>query len=240
MRLRPQQLFLLASFIAGCTGMAYAARHGVGMQMNAVDLGLGMWWWQTAAMLVALLAIRGSEGRPARQLMTLRPRALWLYVGFLILSPLSPYIGLKTRSALSMHCNLRTEVGHWNHLFLPERMRVFTYQDDLVEVIDSDLPDFVHLKDEGMALPYFEFRRWCRLSESDFFVEFKRGGSPVQRFVKVGGEGSLPELMESAPLLEWFLCFNPVGAAHDYVPALVSRVGPARNIVPKSTLPQDP
>ncbi len=74
LRLRPRQLFLLASFIAGCTGMAYAARNGFGMQMNAVDLGLGIWWWQTAAMFVAVLAIRGSEGRPARQLMILRPR----------------------------------------------------------------------------------------------------------------------------------------------------------------------
>ena len=220
--------------------MAYAARYGFGMHMNAVDLGLGMWWWQTAAMFAALLAIRGVEGRPAGQLMVLRPKLLWLYVAFLVLSPLSPYIGLKTRSALSMHCNLRTETGHWNHLFLPEGMRVFNYQDDLVEVIDSDLSDFAHLRDEGMALPYFEFRRWCRLSEADFFVEFRRGGGAVQRFVKVGGEGSHPELMQGAPLLEWFLCFNPVGASHDYIPGLVGRVGPARNIVPKSTLPVAP
>jgi hypothetical protein len=220
--------------------MAFAARHGFGMQMNAVDLGLGMWWWQTLAMLIALLAIRGCVGRPAGKLMSLRPRLLWLYVGFLILNPLSPYIGLKTRSALSMHCNLRTELGHWNHLFLPEEMRVFTYQDDLVEVIESDLPDFAHLRDEGAALPYFEFRRWCRLAGADFFVTFRRGGGDVQRFVKAGGEGSIPELMEGAPLLEWFLCFNPVGASHDYIPGLVRRVGPARNVVPNSKLPQEP
>lgn len=237
LRLSPTQLFLGASFVAGCTGMAYAARNGIGMQMAAVDLGLGMWWWQTAAMLAALIMIRHSEGRPATELLALRPRILWAYVGFLVLSPLSPYLGLKTRSALSMHCNLRTEQGHWNHLFLPEGMRVFGFQDDLVEVVDSDLPDFAHLRDEGMALPWFEFRRWCRLAEDDFFVEFRRRGGEPQRFEKAGGHGNLPELVQASPWLEWFLCFNPVGASHDYMPSLVRRVGPARNIVPKSKVP---
>jgi hypothetical protein len=40
-------------------------------------------------------------------------------------------------------------------------------------------------------------------------------------------------------LLEWFLCFNPVGAAHDYIPALAKRTGPARNVVPSTPVPAE-
>lgn len=132
----------------------YAGRRGLGPDMQAVDLGLGIWWWQTAVILVALWSIRAS--RCASSVSLLKPRfsLLWIYVGFLIFNCLCPYIGLKTRSTLTMHCNLRTERGYWNHLFLPARMRVFGYQDDLVEIVGSNLPDFAHLRAEGMPLPF--------------------------------------------------------------------------------------
>ena len=41
-------------------------------------------------------------------------------------------------------------------------------------------------------------------------------------------------------MLEWLLCFNPVGASHDYMPGFVSRVGPARNVVPVHRSQQTP
>jgi hypothetical protein len=41
--------------------------------------------------------------------------------------------------------------------------------------------------------------------------------------------------MERSRVLEWFLCFNPVGASHDYLPGFLMRVGPARNVVPEPT-----
>jgi hypothetical protein len=226
---------LLIYLAAGTTGLLYAGRNGISLDMHAIDLGLGIWWWQTAIMLIALWSIRKAPNLRANQLMKSQSAPLWIWITFIAFNVLCPYIGLKTRSALSMHCNLRTERGYWNHLFLPSQMRLFSYQDDLVEITNSDLPDFAHLKKKGMPLPYFEFRRWCHLAPQDFFVEYRRNENPLQRFEKRDSTGSDPTLTHGPRLLEWFLCFNPVGASHDYIPELVKRTGPARNVVPPMT-----
>lgn len=49
-----------------------------------------------------------------------------------------PYLGLKTRAAFTMYANLRTEPGHWNHLVIPEAVRVFHWQDADFVFLGSD------------------------------------------------------------------------------------------------------
>ena len=229
----PRRLGLMLSGLALLTGLVYAARNGIGSQMRALDLGLGLWWWQTALMALALGWVR-----PARAEATWASlgQPSWLSracLGVVVFNCLCPYLGLKTRTTLTMHCNLRTEKGHWNHLFLSERLRIFGYQDDLVMILESDLPDFAHLAQRKMPLPFFEFRRWCRLVPHDFQVRYQRGDAPPQFFERKNGVISDARLTEGSRLAEWFLCFNPVGAGHDYLPGFVRRVGPARNIVPE-------
>lgn len=55
-----------------------------------------------------------------------------------VLNGVSPYMGLKTQSTFTMYSNLQTEVGRWNHLVVPEEMQLFTFQDDLVRVVDAN------------------------------------------------------------------------------------------------------
>lgn len=71
---------------------------------------------------------------------------------------LTPYVGLKTDSAFTMFSNLQTEGENWNHLFLPKAMRVFPFQNDLVEVIDSSDPHLRSASREGTRWIYFEFQ----------------------------------------------------------------------------------
>jgi hypothetical protein len=52
-----------------------------------------------------------------------------------------PYLGLKTRAAFTMFSNVRTEPGHWNHLLIPESVRVFGWQDGEVHFISTDDPE---------------------------------------------------------------------------------------------------
>lgn len=231
--LSPQVFLVTLGSIMLATGVTYAVLAS-GAQLNGypVRIGLGIWWWQTAIAAWALFMIRGEPRERTGDLLRLRSPALWALLLFVVFNCLCPYLGLKSRSALAMHCNLRTEKGYWNHLFLPEGLRVFGFQDDLVEVVASDLPDFEYLRERDMPLPFFEFRRWARLAEADFFVDYRGASGELRRFDKVDGRGSDPALMEATPLLEKFLCFNPVGASHDYIPALVERTGPARNVVP--------
>ena len=234
--LTPSSLVLAISGVAGTTGLLFAGRNGFNLDMQTLDLGMGIWWWQTAVMVAALWAIRQLDHDNVMALLHLRSVVLRIFVVFVAFNCLCPYIGLKTRSTLSMHSNLRTEKGYWNHLFLPEQMRVFGYQDNLVDIVSSDLPDFDYLRQEEMPLPYFELRRWSRLATDDFYVEYRNSSGVLQRFEKHKARGSDPALMQRS-WLEWFLCFNPVGASHDYIPGLVKRIGPARNVVPPYVIP---
>ena len=237
-RLSPQSFIVLLGCTMVLTGCAYAlVAAGPHVGRYPLFVGLGIWWWQTLIAAAALWTIRRQPGESSRNLLRVRSTVLWAYLAFFLFNCLCPYIGLKTRSALAMHCNLRTEKGYWNHLFLPESMRVFGYQDDLVTVLESDLPDLDHLRRNDMPLPYFEFRRWCRLADADFYVVYRDSRGRMQRFEKTDGRGSDRALMGSEPMLERFLCFNPVGAKHDYIPGLVRRTGPARNVVPHYEIP---
>lgn len=68
----------------------------------------------------------------------------------------SPYIGLKTDYSFDQYSNLRTEAGHWNHLVLPEAVRVFDSQDHLVRFIhakgDRHLVDTVEDKRDELVV----------------------------------------------------------------------------------------
>jgi hypothetical protein len=64
----------------------------------------------------------------------------WVFVGLIALNGFSPYLGLKTESSYAMFSNLQTEGPFWNHLLFPRSMRVFGFQDELVEVLESSDP----------------------------------------------------------------------------------------------------
>jgi hypothetical protein len=60
-----------------------------------------------------------------------------LIVLVLAMNAANPYLGLKTGWSMTMYSNLRTEPGEWNHLLVPERVRVFGWQDDLIRIHDA-------------------------------------------------------------------------------------------------------
>jgi hypothetical protein len=61
-------------------------------------------------------------------------------LGLLVLTAATPYLGLKSRASLTMFSNVRTEPGHWNHLLVPEQVRLFDWQDGDVHFLSSDDP----------------------------------------------------------------------------------------------------
>jgi hypothetical protein len=230
-RISRRSLVRLLTGLALLAGALYAHRAGF-WKLQSINFGLGIWTVQTAVMLGALFAVRGCTFEPARAVLRQPSPLMWAFVVLLVVNCTCPYVGLKTRTALTMHSSLRTEGRHWNHLLLPQSMQVFGLQDDLVEIVDSDVWDFRDLARHGRELPYFEFRRWCALAPRDCFVTYRRGDARVRRFEKRGGRGSDPALMERRPIAEWFLCFNPVGASHDYMPSFIEHLGPRGNVVP--------
>ena len=82
----------------------------------------------------------------------------------LVFNAMSPYLGLKTESSFAMFSNLHTEAGYWNHAFIPEAVRVFGYQDELVSVTASNDPVLVRRSRDGARLVRFELERYLRLN----------------------------------------------------------------------------
>jgi hypothetical protein len=92
-------------------------------------------------------------------------------VGAVVLLGLSPYLGLGTRGNFAMYSNLQTEGTEWNHLFMPEGLRVFDLQDRLIaldpesfEALEEhiDAPDSKMTRTQPHGQPLlvgFEFRR---------------------------------------------------------------------------------
>lgn len=149
------------------------------------------------------------------------PGALWVIVLAMVLNSLSPYLGYKTTNSVAMYSNMRTENGENNHFFMP-RLAMFAYQDDLVEVLDSNNPAIAALKgwpvlygDPDIRLPvyitYFELRRAVsRTSDDDLWVLYKRNGEE-RRYDRAQSQSPDKDLGERYPIwLEKTAMFRPV------------------------------
>lgn len=70
-----------------------------------------------------------SAGTSPRASLRVTNAVMLLGIGLVLLTAAMPYLGLKTRAAFTMFSNVRTEPGHWNHLIVPESVRIFDWQD---------------------------------------------------------------------------------------------------------------
>ncbi len=141
-----------------------------------------------------------------------RPMCILLIFPVLVfLNGLAPYLSLKTTTAFSMFSNIRTEGTGNNHLFMP-RIKLFSYQDDLVEILESNdrqLQQYGRTKD---LLTWFELRRiTSSRKRENLFVKYKRSKQPETLFKKKDAPQDA-ELLKPHPwYLSRFLVFRPIG-----------------------------
>ncbi len=128
---------------------------GGGTRLVVVVLALG-------GAFLLVLSRRAAPGPPLYPTRSLRVGHPILVVGILVLvvNGLCPYLGLKTDTSFEMFSGLRTEPGAWNHLLVPEAVRVFGYQDQLVRVVASNDPALVARSSERLV--GFELDRYVR------------------------------------------------------------------------------
>jgi hypothetical protein len=105
-----------------------------------------------------------------------------------------------------MFSNLKTEGPYWNHAFIPEAVKVFPYQDQLVRVTDSNDPLLEQRTRDGALIVRFELERYLRLrpETTATFVEVGAGEETV-REVEVSA-AALP----ATPLLDKLAKFRDV------------------------------
>lgn len=143
-----------------------------------------------AALALAVRRTGGHAARPARLGLRLAHPAFTAGVVLLVANAAAPYLGLKTESSFTMFSNLQTEKGSWNHAFVPEAVRVFDYQDELVTVTASDDPKLFRRTSRGTRMVRFELERHLRRNPGVRATWTDSAGSP-RRNVPGGGLSAL-------------------------------------------------
>ena len=139
---------------------------------------------------------------------------VWVPVALTLLSAASPYLGLKTMTSLAMYSNLGTEGDHWNHLLIPRSVKVFGFQDDLIEITASSDPIYQAIADSRKLLPRFELRRRLRRfgdAIGPVWIEYRDDSGDYRIEITPQGAIDPQGLLEGgSPILDKFLHFNRV------------------------------
>jgi hypothetical protein len=172
----------------------------------------GLLFWD--AWLLAVIVVFGRELARVWNVPTdvhLRQRwaPLWVIPLLVFLNGVSPYVGLKTETSWAMYSNLRTEMQS-NHLIVPASAKIFGYEDDLVEILDTSLPALKEYVGGDVQLTFFEFQRICSSATKHFHVSYRRNGKDRTLEV-VDGVASDPAICHAhAWLVGKLLRFRPV------------------------------
>ena len=94
-----------------------------------------------------------------------------------------------------MYSNLRTEAGWNNHLFIPSWLKIAGFQEDIVEILESDHRALQRFRDRNQLLTFFEFRRIASGIAGDFSVDYRHNGER-KVLQSQGGTSTDPELMQ--------------------------------------------
>ena len=135
---------------------------------------------------------------------------LCLFPILVLINGSSPYLGLKTTTAFAMFSNLRTEGGKSNHFFLAN-YEVFSYQTDLVRVLNANDPQFFQLITRGDLVPWFEFKRMISKSNRpDLEIVCLRRDQPLV-LKRLAPDHNSDDAFEALPWLPYkFLHFHSI------------------------------
>ncbi|MFT2008733.1 HTTM domain-containing protein [Pontibacter sp. 13R65] len=134
----------------------------------------------------------------------IRSSVLWIVPILLIFNGLSPYFGLKTQYSFSMFSNLRTEGGVTNHLFIPTSLHLTPWQEDLVEVAETDLEQLGNYTNGNTIITFFEFKRVVSKAveqDQNFYVKYTRNGE--ENFLNV--QRGVSNISEATTKHPWYL-----------------------------------
>ncbi|MFN4896382.1 MAG: hypothetical protein ACK5HO_11395 [Pseudomonadota bacterium] len=145
-----------------------------------------------------------------------------LVLALAVINGLTPYLGVKTRSALTMYSNLRIEPGYSNHFFMPPGGDPFGYLSDTVEITrasDSRLQERI---DTGATqMTYLSLCAYlacqdelCTKRESPDLIAYRRGQVFSQRHKVDSNYGDArTQLPADCPpwIARKLLLFGPVG-----------------------------
>jgi hypothetical protein len=114
------------------------------------------WLTIAACLAAAVLAVLLRGGAANARTLRMAPAGA-LGPALVLVSGLSPYVGLGTLHSFSMYSNVKTEGPHRNHAFLGSWLEAFGHQRDLVEIRASNVPELQSFADRRWAIPWLGF-----------------------------------------------------------------------------------
>lgn len=168
--------------------------------------------WNLVSLAAMVIFVRGV-GMRASERDTLRPlhgapRGLYAIVALAFVNGMSPYLGLKTRSAFDMYSNLRISGPREpNHYVWGRTWNLSGEQEALVEILWTDDASLAKLHDDGYLITRFELRR--RLVENPSAHVVVRDG---EREVRLPDASNEPAYAPPSFWAQKLLWFRPVDA----------------------------
>jgi hypothetical protein len=164
---------VLGIILANTTG---DARSLAGRLGDVLVRGSFFFFLAESAVLIAaavgvLLRYRFAEAPPFGFVPAVRPGLL--VAALMVFSGIAPYLGLHTLNTFAMYSNVRTEGGSSNHFVVPAGFQIFSYQRDLVDIVETNIASLQRVVKTDMLLPYQQLR-------VEIAKEIKKGRKGIQ------------------------------------------------------------
>ena len=134
---------------------------------------------------------------------------LLLLPALVVLNGLSPYLGLKTRTAWQMYSNLNLSAEYSNHFIIPLSLDIGGFLADSAHIVVTSDPALRSAYGQpGRRITWFELRRYVA-HHPDIQLAYTRPGWPPKAFGPAEEDAAL-----NAPgwgVLEKLLIFQPLG-----------------------------
>ena len=138
------------------------------------------------------------------------PAVLLLLPALVFLNGVSPYLGLKTRTAWQMYSNLNVDAARSNHYLIPYSLDVGGFLADSVALTYTDDPALsAQYVRTGARLTWHELRRYVA-QHPDIRLAYSRTGHPPRLFGRADQDPALRA--SAAALARKLLIFRPLGA----------------------------
>ncbi|MEM9479851.1 MAG: HTTM domain-containing protein [Verrucomicrobiota bacterium] len=177
----------------------------------AYKVALMIAWGVVAAVLIYSITVFGVFKQAEKTIGQLR-LSMWpaVVVLLVILNGLTPWLGLKTRTAFNMYSNLRVEAGYSNHFLLPNGgLDLMGHLGDTVTILASSDKQLREAHVEtGLKATCFSLGQAAAARGPLIEIVYERNG---QRFQYFPGRSD-PEPLKIPPwILRKTLLYRPIG-----------------------------
>lgn len=132
--------------------------------------------------------------------------AQFMVYSLVLFNVLTPYLGLKTASTMTMYSNIKVEGGSTNHFFFPV-IPAFGYLNDLIKIRDTNWEGLSNVLDNDRSYTWLEFRRMMA-KNPDASISYIRNGENFS----YNSAKENPELVAIDPIAHKLLSHRPISA----------------------------